>query len=123
MFDTLRMGDYVRWTPALRANWFMLPEAAMWEEEPECAMEVSGLDNSSEDPCVELECVNSCGAHYIMSMTRDEYENNCLIIGDDILEQVNFSELVEVIEDDNIRYDFDKDCDAIYNMLQADVLS
>lgn len=118
MFDTLRIGDYVRWTKSLFDNWYMLDDAPMWEDEPKCAMEVTGLDTRSEDACVELACVNGCAGHYVTSMTRDDYEHAVLILGAELLEHVNFSELAAVIGPDQNKYDFEADAEDIFERIQ-----
>ena len=51
------------------------------------------------------------------SMTRDDYEEYAILLGGELLEHVNFSDLAEVLNTD--KYSFDQDQESIYQLLQT----
>ena len=98
MFDRLRQGDIVRWSPAVEENWEHLPYGHLWDGEPKCPMEVITYINTSEETLLELDCLNGCGAHVMVNLDRDEYEAVEDVIGTDALEIVNLTSLPEMLQ-------------------------
>ena len=123
MFDRLRIGDYVRWSKHLKENWFRLRYADDWLHEPDCPMEIIALVNTNDEAGLEMDCVNCCGCHTVLSLDRDEYDNNSMILGGDMLEIVTMSDITEALSPTIGGYNFDNEEDSILEMLSSGALS
>jgi len=91
-FYDLKVGDYVRWSKHLRGMWQQLPETILWDEGEngfDCIFEVMGVDHRENEPEVEISCVADCGCHGISSFTLSEYEDNCSVLGDNLLQHAD----------------------------------
>jgi hypothetical protein len=121
LFNSLRTGDFVKWSERLlkHPNRGDVNESWLWEQDG-CILEVTRVNARGEEASIELQCVNDCARHTVLSLDESEYNELFSLINSDPMSRVeSFDYLMDEMfaQEKAAVFDVLEESDAIFTSL------